>query len=112
MTKPLITLPCTARELENALHAVCDHGGLWDAKICFGIREVEPYRTGVKAIPTLCIETETEHTPRPATEDEVDAGKAQWCAACKVDCHNAGRDLLVVCDKFKTDNIKHKGEMK
>ena len=31
MTKPLITLPCTAQELENALHAVCDHG-LWDAK--------------------------------------------------------------------------------
>ena len=33
MTKPLITLPCTARELENALHAACDHNGLWDAKI-------------------------------------------------------------------------------
>jgi hypothetical protein len=33
MTKPLITLPCTARELENALHAACDHYGLWDAKI-------------------------------------------------------------------------------
>lgn len=32
MTKPLIALPCTARELENALHAVCDQG-LWDAKI-------------------------------------------------------------------------------
>lgn len=33
MTKPLITLPCTARELENALHAVCDYDGLWDAKV-------------------------------------------------------------------------------
>ena len=33
MTKPLITLPCTARELENALHAVCDHDGLWDANV-------------------------------------------------------------------------------
>lgn len=33
MTKPLIALPCTARELETALHAVCDHGGLWDSKI-------------------------------------------------------------------------------
>ena len=32
MTKPLITLPCTAQELENALHAVCDQG-LWDAKV-------------------------------------------------------------------------------
>ena len=33
MTKPLITLPCMAQELENALHAVCDHDGLWGAKI-------------------------------------------------------------------------------
>lgn len=33
MTKPLITLPCTERELENALHAACDHDGLWDARI-------------------------------------------------------------------------------
>ena len=32
MTKPLIALPCTAQELENALHAVCDQG-LWDAKV-------------------------------------------------------------------------------
>ena len=33
MTKPLIALPCTAQELENALHAVCDHDGLWNSKI-------------------------------------------------------------------------------
>ena len=33
MTKPLISLPCTAQELENTLHAVCDHHGLWDAKV-------------------------------------------------------------------------------
>lgn len=33
MTRPLITLPCTAQELENALHAACDHDGLWDAVI-------------------------------------------------------------------------------
>ena len=37
MTKPLITTPCTAQELENALHAACDHDGLWDAKIFFCI---------------------------------------------------------------------------
>ena len=33
MTKILVALPCTAQELENALHAVCDRGGLWDAWI-------------------------------------------------------------------------------
>lgn len=33
MPKPLIALPCTARELEDALHRVCDHEGTWDAKI-------------------------------------------------------------------------------
>lgn len=33
MTKPLIDLPCTAQELERALHAVCDHDGLWEKKV-------------------------------------------------------------------------------
>ena len=37
MTKPLIALPCTAQELENALHAACDHDGLWDAKVVYHI---------------------------------------------------------------------------
>lgn len=41
MTKPLITLPCTAQGLENALHTVCDHDRLWDAKI-----QVIPPRCG------------------------------------------------------------------
>lgn len=48
MTKPLITLPCTAQELENALHAVCDQG-LWDAKVYADICDE-----------CLVIETETE----------------------------------------------------
>lgn len=39
MTKPLITLPCTAQELENALHAVCDHDGLWDGKVVYRISQ-------------------------------------------------------------------------
>ena len=33
MIAPLISLPCTARELENALHVYCDHHGAWDATI-------------------------------------------------------------------------------
>ena len=31
--KKLIGLPCTAHDLEVALHAQCDHGGLWDRGI-------------------------------------------------------------------------------
>lgn len=31
--KRLVSIPCSARELEDALHRVCDHAGLWDAKI-------------------------------------------------------------------------------
>ena len=49
MTKSLITLPCTARELENALHAVCDHDGLWGAKVYADICDE-----------CLVIETETK----------------------------------------------------
>ena len=33
MTKPLITLPCTARQLEDALHAYCDHHGEWEGTV-------------------------------------------------------------------------------
>lgn len=33
MPNTLVCLPCTAQELENALHALCDHRGLWDARI-------------------------------------------------------------------------------
>lgn len=33
MTRPIIKLPCTAQELESALHKVCDHDGMWDANI-------------------------------------------------------------------------------
>ena len=53
MTKPLIALPCTAQELENALHAVCDHG-LWDAKV----RVVLVKPQGYYALEFYDIETE------------------------------------------------------
>lgn len=49
MTKPLIALPCTAQGLENAPHAVCDHDGLWDAKVYADICDE-----------CLVIETETK----------------------------------------------------
>ena len=56
MTKSLITLPCTAQELENALHAVCDHDGLWDAKVhvVCSLNDRFPHRLELK------IETETK----------------------------------------------------
>lgn len=56
MTKPLIDLPCTARELETALHAVCDHHGLWDERI--GVYGVD-MENGTQTT-WLCLITETE----------------------------------------------------
>ena len=56
MTKPLITLPCTAQELENALHAACDHDGLWDAKV----RPVFVKPQGYYFLEFYDIETETK----------------------------------------------------
>lgn len=35
MIRPIIKLPCTAQELETALHKVCDHEGLWDKTVKF-----------------------------------------------------------------------------
>lgn len=69
MIKPLITLPCTAQELENALHAVCDHDGLWDSQIEFvhgefvhGEVDINPVFCTITEIepPRLVIETETK----------------------------------------------------
>ncbi len=37
--KTLITLPCTAQELENALHSLCDHSGIWGANVCLEMDE-------------------------------------------------------------------------
>lgn len=54
MTKPLITLPCTAQELENALHAHCDHG-LWDGRI-----RVYLVNGHNGAETMICLETEME----------------------------------------------------
>ena len=55
MTKTLMVLPCTAQELENALHAVCDHGGLWDAKI-----KAYLVNGDIGTETRICLETETE----------------------------------------------------
>jgi hypothetical protein len=67
MTKPLITLPCTAQELENAIHAVCYHDGLWDAKVrieevLVPISDAPSYVSGTihKRAVRLVIETETK----------------------------------------------------
>ena len=67
MTKPLIALPCTAQELENALHAVCDHDGLWAAKMyaeneLVPISEAPSYAGELthKRVTRIIIETETK----------------------------------------------------
>ena len=39
MTCPLIQLPCTAQELESALHALCDHDGLWGCEVRYDYYE-------------------------------------------------------------------------
>ena len=56
MTKPLISLPCTAQELENALHAACDHDGLWYERV----RIVPPCDGRDPYDYTLAIETEAK----------------------------------------------------
>ena len=32
---PIVPMPCTARELENKLHEICDNGCNWDGKVFF-----------------------------------------------------------------------------
>lgn len=63
----LINLPCTARQLESALHAICDHHGAWDAKVrieevLVPISDAPSYVSGTthKRAVRLVIETETK----------------------------------------------------
>ena len=82
MNKLLIALPCAARELEDALHRVCDHAGLWDGRIVITNDKI------------LCVEVKTE--------------SSQWCKKCaNEDCGARGVDRFVICGDFKT-----KGETK
>lgn len=96
MTKPLITLPCTARELENSLHAVCDHDGLWDAKVCtedvfVPLSDAPSYAGALthKRVTRLVIETETKEHQR-------------LCGCCaNKECGAKGTSRVVVCNNFK-----------
>jgi len=40
---------------------------------------------------------------RSATEAEVEAGTANWCAVCDNDCPLRGADMLVVCKHFEKE---------
>ena len=41
MPKFICNLPCTARQLELALHSICDHGGLWNNRVCLVLKKPE-----------------------------------------------------------------------
>ena len=39
MILPIIKLPCTAQELESALHAVCEREGSWECNVKYDFYE-------------------------------------------------------------------------
>ena len=64
MPKTVITLPCTAQDLESALHAVCDHHGLWNGRIdtmCDGSD------SGDACVSIVLSEGSGETSPTPST---------------------------------------------
>ena len=64
MPKTVITLPCTAQDLESALHAVCDHHGLWNGRIdtmCDGSD------SGDACVSIVLSEGSGESSPSPST---------------------------------------------
>lgn len=42
---------------------------------------------------------------RPATEQDMEAGKAKWCSACATDCPLRGNDVLVICEHYKEGEV-------
>lgn len=84
MTKSLTTLPCTAQELENALHAICDHDGLWNARIKVYLVNGD---NGTET--RICLEIEEKEGQR-------------FCGCCaNKDCGAKGAIRVVVCNDFK-----------
>ena len=64
MPKTVITLPCTAQDLESALHAVCDTHGLWNGRIdtmCDGSD------SGDACVSIVLSEGSGETSPSPST---------------------------------------------
>ena len=41
--------------------------------------------------------------PRPATEEDIESGKAKWCSVCVSECPDKGKDLLCICERFRED---------
>lgn len=57
---------------------------------------------------TMCVDAcsafaRDDSILRNATEEEVESGKANWCAACENDCPFAGADLLFMCKNWVGD---------
>lgn len=56
MATTIISFPCTAQELENALHAHCDHHGSWNATVNVSFDETASPDSRVLCVePTLVL---------------------------------------------------------
>ena len=60
MYTTIIQLPCTAKQLEAALHSICDHHGTWDQQIV--VSRANPYSYDF----TIQL-----YNPKEPTESEV-----------------------------------------
>ena len=74
MTRTLVQLPCTARELEAALHAWCDHHGAWDAVASVCEQPIDGSRgfATVQVLTLSCAPSETAASEQtPTTQGET-----------------------------------------
>ena len=72
MPRTLVTLPCTARELEAALHAYCDHHGAWnmEADVVKGTRPDMPeYACVALALYPAPSESAATETTNPTNKE-------------------------------------------
>lgn len=50
--------------------------------------------------------TDWECDPYIATDEQVEAGLAAWCADCSASCPHAGTDMLVMCGRFRAKAVR------
>ena len=98
----------TAEEQSRRMHEFCDsHGHGFDGQKCYSCENCRFISIDRCELAWAQLPYESEAAsplPRPATEQEIEDGKAKWCHACATDCPDKGKDLLCVCVRFKKES--------
>ena len=107
MPKTVITLPCTAQDLESALHAVCDHHGLWNGRIdtmCDGSDSGDACVSIVLSEEVSGESSPSPSTPAPTSSAPTDSAEPRKALARMLDWMEKHAGVFYVQVSPRKDN--------